>query len=372
MRTSDISEPFEGTTIGSNARVRGAAISRRSLLKVGAVAAGGIGALGVLPGVAGATVRTGSAQPNPAGLSNYKGLYAIVGIYTSASYWIGPKAALVKAESVYPGVKTLFTGIDGGEDSQLVAVIEEVLTKNPLGLMIEPTSPVDVQSVIQLAKRKGIPSVTVNSAYLANGAEVGYVGFSRSDQGALVAQTLVPHLAGKKGTVLGQVFSLSAPAMVDVFAGFKAEMNSLRPDIKVMEVNDAGNISSGTTLVSELLTSHPDVIGIGGLDTASGQIAANAVKATKRTDVKIVAGAIDEAQTQYWPLIRSGVIAAGVLSSSFEQFWVALQMLINLNSRVIDGLDWQKYPTVSVVPVNTNLGSFVVDKSNLDSVQNIF
>ena len=163
MRTSDISEPFGGTTIGSNARVRGAAISRRSLLKVGAVAAGGIGALGVLPGVAGATVRTGSAQPNPAGLSNYKGLYAIVGIYTSASYWIGPKAALVKAESVYPGVKTLFTGIDGGEDSQLVAVIEEVLTKNPLGLMIEPTSPVDVQSVIQLAKRKGIPSVTVNS-----------------------------------------------------------------------------------------------------------------------------------------------------------------------------------------------------------------
>lgn len=363
----------EGLTGGHDLAGDGHAVSRRSLLKAGAVAAGGIGALSALPGVAGASSRlAGGSRPAAAGgLTGYEGLYACVGILTTASYWIGPKAALQRAEQVYPGVQTLFTGVTSDDDSALVPVIEEVLTKKPRGLMIEPSSPQAVQQVIEKARSQGVPSVTVNCAYLATGAEVGYVGFSRSDQGALVAQTLVPLLKGKKGRVLGQVFSLSAPAMVDVFQGFKSEMHALRPDITVQEVNDQGDVTYGTTLVSELLSSHSDIIGIGGLDTASGQIAANAVKATKRTDVAIVAGAIDEAQTQYWPLIRSGVVKAGVLSSSFEQFWTSMQGLINLNSNVIAGLNWHKYPTVSVVPTNTTLGSFVVDKSNLDSVANI-
>lgn len=342
-----------------------APLSRRSLLKAGALAAGGMGALGALPSVAGA-----SQLASPA-LTGYQGLYAVVGIYTTASYWIGPKAALKRAEQVFPGVKTMFTGVTGGDDSALVAVVEQVLTKNPKGLMLEPSDPVSMQKVIKAATAKGIPTITVNCKYLPTGAEVGYVGFSRFDQGALVAETLVPYLKGKKGRVLGQVFSLSAPAMVDVFAGFKSKMKALRPDITVQEVNDAGDIANGTTLVSELLSSHKDIIGIGGLDTASGQIAANAVKAAKRTDVAIIAGAIDEAQTQYWPLIRSGAIKAGVLSSSFEQFWVSLQSLVNLNSKVVLGLDWQKYPSLSVVPTQSTLGSFVIDKTNLDSVSSI-
>jgi ABC-type sugar transport system substrate-binding protein len=237
--------------------------------------------------------------------------------------------------------------------------------------MLEPADPVSMQKVIKAAAAQGIPTITVNCKYLPTGAEVGYVGFSRYDQGALVAQTLVPHLKGKKGRVLGQVFSLSAPAMVDVFAGFKDAMKKARPDITVQEVNDAGDIANGTTLVSELLSSHKDIIGIGGLDTASGQIAANAVKATKRSDVVIIAGAIDEAQSQYWPLIKSGVVSAGVLSSSFLQFWEATQSLVNLNAKVALGLDWKKSQKLSVVPVQSTLGSFVVDKTNLASVTGI-
>jgi ribose transport system substrate-binding protein len=338
------------------------ALSRRSLLKAGALAAGGMGALGAMPGVAGA------AAP---GLSGYEGLYAVVGIYTTASYWIGPKAALKKAEQVWPGVKTQFTGVPGGDDSDLIGVVEQVLTKKPRGLMLAPADPVSMQKVIKTAAAQGIPTITVNCKYLGDGAEVGYVGFSRYDQGALVAQTLAPHLKGKKGRVLGQVFSLSAPAMVDVFAGFKDGMKKLRPDITVQEVNDEGDIGKGTTLVSELLSSHKDIIGIGGLDTASGQIAANAVKATKRKDVVIIAGAIDEAQKQYWPLIKSGAVAAGVLSSSFLQFWEATQSLVNLNAKVALGLDWQKSQKLSVVPVQSTLGSFVVDKTNLASVSGI-
>jgi ribose transport system substrate-binding protein len=342
-----------------------APLSRRSLLKAGALAAGGMGALGALPSVAGA------AQAASPGLSGYEGLYAAVGIYTTASYWIGPKAALKKAEQVWPGVKTEFTGVPGGDDSALISVVEQVLTKKPRGLMLEPADPVSMQSVIKAAAKQGIPTITVNCKYLPTGAEVGYVGFSRYDQGAVVAETLVPFLKGKKGRVLGQVFSLSAPAMVDVFAGFKDKMKALRPDITVQEVNDAGDIANGTTLVSELLSSHKDIIGIGGLDTASGQIAANAVKATKRSDVVIIAGAIDEAQTQYWPLIKSGVVKAGVLSSSFLQFWEATQSLVNLNAKVALGLNWQKSQKLSVVPVQSTLGSFVIDNSNLASVTGI-
>jgi ribose transport system substrate-binding protein len=148
-------------------------------------------------------------------------------------------------------------------------------------------------------------------------------------------------------------------------------MASLRPDLKVIEEVDKADVSYGSTLMAEVLTAHPDIVGVGGLDTTAGQCAANAVESTGRKDVIIIAGALDEAQTQYWPLLKSGVIQACVLSSSFEQFWTAMQFLVNLNTNAIDGINWRANKEFRVVPKNVDLGSFTVTKADVPTLKSI-
>ena len=342
------------------------ALSRRTLLKAGL--AGGVAAAAA--GIGGGTAAA-ARTPRASGSGNISGLYVAAGILTTASYWEGPKLALQKAQQHYPGVTTQFTGITGLNDADLVTVMEEILPKNPKGLMIEPADPHAVQSFIRKAEAQGVPCLNINSAYLANGAELGYIGFSRQEQGQLVAQLVAKYTKKKSGTAVGVVFDASALAMVDVYQGFKSELHHLRPNMQVIQAVDKADIQYGTTLLTELLTSHKDIVALGGLDTVAGQCAANAVKATGRSDVVVIAGALDEAQNQYWPLIESGVVQSAVLSSSFEQFWVAMQFLINLNSNAIDGINWRRYKNVRVVPKNVDLGSFVIDKSNLSAVKNL-
>lgn len=341
--------------------------NRRSLLK-GGLATGAMMGLAACGSTSSASSSGASSSSLPASVA---GLYVSAGILTTASYWEGPKLALKKAQQAYPGVKTQFTGVTTDNDSDLITVLSELLPKSPKGLMIEPADPRTVQSFIKTAHAQGVPCLTVNSAYLANGQELGYIGFSRQEQGQLVAQEMAKYLSKKGGIVVGIVFDASAVAMIDVYSGFKSEMASLRPDLQVMEAVDKADLQYGTTLVTELLNSHNNIVGLAGLDTVAGQIAANAVKATGRTDVVVIAGALDEAQSQYWPLVESGAVKSAVLSSSFEQFWVAMQFLVNLQSRAIDGIDWQSYKDVRVVPKQVDLGSYVIDKSNIGAVKNL-
>lgn len=345
---------------------QGTALTRRGLMQAGAATGAALGLAACGGGNTSAVASGGSKSVS----SDAAGLYVAAGILTTASYWEGPKKALQQAQQYYPGVQTEFTGITGLADADLLTVLNEILPKNPKGIMIEPADPTAVQGFIKTAEAQGVPCLTVNSAYLPSGNELGYIGFSRQEQGQLVAQLMAKNVK-KSGLVVGIVFDASAIAMVDVYQGFKTELASLRPDLQVMQAVDKADLQYGTTLVTELLNSHKNIVGLAGLDTVAGQIAANAVKATGRNDVTVIAGALDEAQSQYWPLVESGVVQAAVLSSSFEQFWVAMQFLINLNSKSVDGIDWRKYKDVRVVPKNVDLGSFVIDKSNLAAVQSL-
>lgn len=350
-------------------------VSRRRILQAGLLATGALGlsALAACSGTkadAQTSVRSASGSaaagvPDP----NVEGLYAVVGILTTASYWNGPKAALKRAEADF-GITTSFGGTTGLDDADIVSAVQQIIPKKPKGLLIEPADPTAVQDVIKEALAKGIPSLIVNAAYLPDGAQAGYIGFSRQEAAALGAQVIADKVKGA-GTVVAMVFDASAQAMTDALAGFKEAMAKLKPDLKILEVVDKADMQYATTLMTQTFNSHDDIVAVMSLDTLGGQAAATAAKESGKTDIVIVAGGLDESQSQYWPLIESGAIAAGICSSSFEQFYVGLQYLVNLQSRVIDNIDWQKYPDIRVLPKNTDLGSFVITKDNLAAVKDL-
>jgi ribose transport system substrate-binding protein len=344
---------------GAGTLTRGDLLKRSAVAGLALTAAGGITAAGA-----------SAASAGVAAADKAKDLYVVVGILTTASYWNGPKAAL-KVAAKKMGVNTLFTGTTGLNDADIVKIVEQILPRKPKGLMIEPADPHAVQDVIGKARARGIPSMIVNAADVPGGTQVGYLGFSRQSAAALAADVVAKNVKGKGGTVAALVFDASAVAMVDALAGFKAELKKKRPDLKVIEAVDKADAGYATTLCSQLITAHHDLKAIASLDTVGGQAAANAIKAARKKDIVVVAGGLDESQTQYWPLIESGYVTAGILSSSFEQFYVSMQYLTNLNSRVIDGINWQKHPEIRVVPEYTDLGSFVIDKKNLSVVKNL-
>lgn len=336
------------------------AVSRRSLLGIGLATGGalGISALTACTGTAAETPPAGGVNPDAAGL------YAAVGILTTASYWIGPKAAMKSAEQTF-GLTTSFNGTTGLDDAELVTILDQLIPQKPKGFLIEPADPTAVQDVIKRARAAGIPSLVINSAYLPEGNEVGYIGFSRQEAAALAADVIIEQAPAGAGKVVALIFSASAQAMTDALAGFKAQISKKRPELEVITVVDNADNQYATTLMTQTLNANPDIVGIASLDTVGGQSAANAMKTLGKEDIVLVAGGLDEGQSQYWPLIDSGLVNAGILSSSFEQFYVGLQYLVNLNTNAINGIDWRKNQEIRVVPKNTDLGSFVVTKENL-------
>ncbi|MBN9609895.1 MAG: hypothetical protein BGO26_18280 [Actinobacteria bacterium 69-20] len=350
-------------------------VSRRRALQAGLLATGALG-LSALAACSAKDANASSTASNSAGSAasgssnpDVAGLYAVVGILTTASYWNGPKAALKRAEKDF-GITTSFGGTTGLDDADIVSAVQQIIPKKPKGLLIEPADPTAVQDVIKQALAQGIPSLIVNSAYLPDGAQTCYIGFSRQEAAALAAQVIADKVKGS-GTVVAMVFDASAQAMTDALAGFKAALTKSRPELKVMEVVDKADMQYATTLMTQTFNSHSDIVGVVSLDTLGGQAAATAAKEAGKSDIVIVAGGLDESQSQYWPLIESGAIAAGICSSSFEQFYVGIQYLVNLQSSVIDSVDWHKYPDIRVLPKNTDLGSFVITKDNLDAVKNL-
>lgn len=376
MTSNELNDSVETATVaGADAVPAGKSqLSRRRALQAGLLATGALG-LSTLVGCSSKGANAGttadSAASNAAGATHpdVAGLYAAVGILTTASYWNGPKAALKRAEADF-GITTSFGGTTGLDDADIVSAIQQIIPKKPRGLLIEPADPTAVQDVIKQALAEGIPSLIINSAYLPDGAQVGYIGFSRQEAAALGAQVIADKVKGS-GTVVAMVFDASAQAMTDALAGFKEALATLRPDLEVLEVVDKADMQYATTLMTQTFNSRSDVVAVMSLDTLGGQAAANAAKESGKTDMVIVAGGLDESQSQYWPLIESGAITAGICSSSFEQFYVGLQYLVNLQSQVIDGVDWHKYPDIRVLPKNSDLGSFVITKDNLAAVKDL-
>lgn len=345
-----------------------ASVSRRSLLRIGLATGGAVG-------IASLAACTSTAADAPVattgdGNTDAAGLYASVGILTTASYWIGPKAAMKSAEQKF-GLTTSFNGTTGLDDAELVTILDQLIPQNPKGFLIEPADPTAVQDVIKRARDAGIPSLIINSGYLPEGNEVGYIGFSRQEAAALAADVIIEQAPAGPGKVVCMIFSASAQAMTDGLAGFKAQIAKKRPELEVITVVDNADNQYATTLMEQTLNANPDIVGVASIDTVGGQSAANAMKTLGKEDIVLVAGGLDEGQAQYWPLIESGIVNAGILSSSFEQFYVGLQFLVNLNTNAINGIDWRKNKEVRVVPKNTDLGSFVVTKDNVGAFKNL-
>jgi ABC-type sugar transport system substrate-binding protein len=223
---------------------------------------------------------------------------------------------------------------------------------------------VGVDTAVKAAMDAGIPTMTCLNGYNETGSQIGYLGFDRAKAGALGAQIIAGKVTGP-GTVAALVFDPSVPAMQAGLKGFTDELAKLAPDLKVVTGVDNADPEFGTTVAGQLIQANPDLKAFMSIDTSGGPSAARALAEAGRTDVVVVAGGMGDHSTEVWPLIENGQVAAAIVEPSSLDFFQQVQYLYNLN-RQVSNIDWRAHPEIRVVPAYTDMGSFIVDTSNVD------
>jgi ribose transport system substrate-binding protein len=295
--------------------------------------------------------------------------YVMVGAALTIDYWKGPRTGFLGAGKDL-GVKTTIVGPSSFDQAAQVDVMNQVIARKPAGIVILPVIPTAVEDVIKKARDAGIPSISMLNGDNPGGSHLGYIGFDRAEAAATGARLIASRVSGA-GTVAALVFNASVPSMIDGLRGFKDELGRLNPALNVVVGVDKADPEYGTTIASQMIQAHPDLKAFMAIDTSGGPSAARALKENGKTGIPVIGGGLGEYSTEAWPLIQSGALTAAICDPSYDEFYLAVQYLFNLN-RNVGGVDWHKHKDIHMaVPRYTNVGTFVVDKSNLDAVINL-
>jgi ribose transport system substrate-binding protein len=337
-------------------------VSRRRVV-TGALA--GAGAMAVAPwasAYAAAYGRPAAGSARRLSQQDANAEYVAVGFILGIDYWKGPRAGLDRAAELF-GVKTSLVGSDQADQATQNDIIHQVIETKPAGLIVLPLDPAGVDTAVQAAMEAGIPTMTCLNGYNATGHQIGYLGFDRAEAGAMGADLIASQVSGA-GTVAALVFDASVPAMQAGLEGFTARLAELNPELKVVVGVDNADPEFGTTVAGQLIQAHPDLKAFMAIDTSGGPSAARALAEAGRTDVVVIAGGMGDYSTEVWPLIENGQVLAAICEPSSLDFIQQVQYLLNLNQQV-SGFDWRANPEIRVLPQYTNMGSFIVDKSNV-------
>ena len=237
------------------------------------------------------------------------------------------KGALAQAKMY--GVHIVEQAPTNFDASTQVSYLNDEIAKKVSGIILSPDADQGFTVALQAAKAAGIPVVLVNSDSTYNNNPNIIAAFTSSQilLGNLAAVAMGNLLHGK-GTV-GVVNSV-AGSLGDEQRGssFVATMHAKFPNIKVLaEQYDLDDRAKADSIATDLMIAHPDMNGIYGVDSFTGQGVGTAIQAAHKTgSIKMVA--ID-AEPQEVVLLKAGVIQALIAQAPYGMGTGAVQDLVN-------------------------------------------
>jgi ribose transport system substrate-binding protein len=311
---------------------------------------------------AGALGMAAAALPafSPAALAAGEGKeYVFLSIVTQVPFWVDHRAGLDAAAKAL-GVKTSFTGPLDFDTAGQARQLDELIARQPAGIMIFPGDVDSLVPGIDRAAEAGIP-VAMIIGDAPKSRRVTHLGISNADAGQVGAQMLAEAIGGKGKVLLG---TFPSPPVLERVEGYKAWFAKNAPEIVVVDVvNDKADPSYAPTAYAQALLAHPDVVGIGGTDGDSAKGAAIAVKEAGRAgQVKIVGM---DRNDDMLPFIQDGTVTGTVAQKSFVETFLGVHLLHWLNT---DGLkvlpDWKK-AGINPLPESVVTGVMQVNKDNV-------
>jgi ribose transport system substrate-binding protein len=323
----------------------GSAVGRRGFFKAGAA----LGLAGLaLPALSKAALAAGEGKE-----------YVFLSCVTQVPFWVDHRKALDDVQKVL-GVKTSFTGPLDFDTAAQARQLDELVARQPAGILIFPGDADALRPGIQRATEAGIPIATIIGDVPDSGRVVN-LGISSFEAGRVGGEMLAKAVGGKGKVLMG---TFPAPAVLERVEGYKALFKEKYPGIEVVDVvNDKADPSYAPTAYAQALQAHPDVLGIGGTDGDSGKGAAIAVREAGLTGkVKIVAM---DRNDDMLPFIEDGTIEGAVAQKSYAEAFLAVHLLHWLNTDTMKVVPDRKAAKINPLPEKIVTGVMPITKDNV-------
>ena len=285
-------------------------------------------------------------------------VYYTVGMHIVLPYWQEHRWGL-EAAAQELGVDVVFTGENGSDALRQLDIFEQVVKKDPAGILVCPIDKDAMIEPINRAIESGIPVICIDSD-APESKRLTYFGTDNYRSGYLAGEIIGDKLGG-----IGDVGILTIPGIYSLDErqrGFEECLRDHYPNINVVAVmNDEADPSRAANIAVQMFEDYPSIVGLFGTDAASGVGAAIALsEKDKLGEVKVVAFDKD---SEVLELVEQGKIEATLVQRTFAMSYFGLKFLYdynhNANLKIDDG--------ITMMPDVVDTGIIVVTKDNVDS-----
>ena len=287
----------------------------------------------------------GGGAPPAAGGGPGDGGYVLgVSNMTVGNGWREEMICAVKAEALASGaVSKVIVSSENGAVPEQKANIRNLISQGVDAVIVNPTSPDQLNDVLDQAAERGITVVSVDQAVTT---EKAYVASNNQETyGRLGAEWLVGQLGAAGGTVVELRGGQGAPADIARHTGFMSVMEQ-HPEITIVERYTNWSFSEANQIMLDLLNSSQQIDGV----WTSGQdyTVVNAFTTLGEPFVPIVGSDTNEFIKQMIDLKDEGLTAAAVTNPATiggVGASIALSVLAGENVERVTELEPEVYTT---------------------------
>jgi ribose transport system substrate-binding protein len=268
--------------------------------------------------------------------------------------WVGAKN--YELENPDKVAVTLYGPKSEADIDKQIAILEDVIAKNPACIVMASTSSDAPVAAIENAAAAGTKFVMIDNKVTTDKVNT-FLATDNLKGGALAAEKMVEALTAKGVELKGKVALISAMAGVQVLVnrdqGFTEKMKELAPDVEVLETKYTDNdIVKALGIAQDLMAANPDMIGIFADNNHTGDGAARAIIEANAQD-KIVGVAFDSDPEEV-KAIADGVLYALILQDPFGMGYKGVDSCL----KAIAGEE---------LPAYVDTGAVAVTKDNMDA-----
>jgi ribose transport system substrate-binding protein len=290
--------------------------------------------------------------------------YVVLALNWQHPYWIDVRTGGEYFDEVMgENVKVTFAGPEGVDFPGQIDALLQQIPKDPAGILVACFDP-GVVSAINQAVEAGIPVGTFESdCPQSDNQRWFFVGVDAYKAGWAMGPEIVKHM-GESGQVVIST-NIGASNSEEKIRGFEDFLADY-PDIEIVAtVDDQTLVREGADALKPVLQANPDVTAIVGVNAGSGGAAATAVKELGLEDqVSIVCQDRDDITLEF---IQEGVIDSTIVARTATSPYVGLLLLHQYNHADVPITEDNQANNVNWLPENIDVGTIVVDESNVDA-----
>ncbi len=286
--------------------------------------------------------------------------YYMVVMVSGVEYWVGCYEGMKQAAKQL-GVKAVFTGTPDYDISKELAVFQQVVAKNPAGIIVHPMEPTSFIDPIDYAVKDGISVVTM-AADSPESERNAYVTSDNVKEGYAAADALAKKL-GEKGdlAILENPGQLNHEVRV---RSFIERIDSKYPDMKIVARTATNqDTSKSYSAVQTMVQAHPDIKGIFTPEASSGQGAAQAA-IDLDSGIQVICC---DFNANILDMIQDGKMFAALQPNTVMQGYLSMMLAYMARHNLVDPMNgWKELGMKSVdIPVVDN-GLNIINKDNAD------